>query len=324
MGLYGHNGHQIQRLLDGHPRARLVATAGVPPRLLPGRLRDDPSVRRYGSLAELLRDPRVDLVSLCSPRRGDQAGDAVDCLRAGRAVYAEKPAALTEPDLDRILGAARESGVAFREMAGTAFDQPYLALRSLVAAGTIGTVAQIAVQKSYPYHDGRPYDDEVDGGLIGNAGIHAFRLIEHAAGQRITEVTGVCTTSGCPPGRNLTMAASLTMRCASGAVATATVNYLNPAGVDRWGNDELRVFGSAGMVEVTAGETRGRLFVGDTDRGRLDAVAPAPDYFDRFVGHLLDGAPMPLSVDDELHPTRIAIRARQQSAPAPPHREVPA
>jgi predicted dehydrogenase len=310
VALYGQNGHQIQHLLDGHPRARLVAIAGLDPRRLPGRLREDPRVRRYDSLPELLRDKRVELVSLCSPRRSEQAQDAIACLRAGRAVYAEKPAALTERDLDRVLAVERGTG-GFREMAGTAFEQPYLAVRSLLAAGTIGAVVQVAVQKSYPYHDDRPRDDDIDGGLIGSAGIHAFRFIEHVAGQRITDVQVARTRMGNPGAGTLTMAASLIMALESGAVATGTVNYLNPPGTGRWGNDELRVFGSAGMVEVTAGGTRTRLIVGDEDRGPIDTTEATVDYFDRYLHHLLDGAPMPLPLEDELHPTRIAIRARR-------------
>jgi predicted dehydrogenase len=286
--------------------------------LLPPRLREDPTVRRYDTLAQLLTDGRVELVSLCSPRRVDQAGDAIACLRAGRAVFAEKPAALTEVDLDRVLATARACGRPFREMAGTALEQPYLAMRSLIAAGTIGTVSQIAVQKSYPYHEGRPRDDEVDGGLIGSAGVHAFRLIEQVAGTRIVDVRGVTSGLGGPLPA---MAAALTVVCASGAVATATVNYLNPAGVGRWGNDELRVFGSAGMVESTAGGARTRLYVGGNDCGPVEATEPSVDYFGRYVDHLLDGAPMPLSVDDELHPTRVAIRARGLATPAVGHGE---
>ena len=66
-------------------------------------------------LDELLADPQVEIISLCSPRRADQARDAIRCLKAGKHVYAEKPAALTEWKLDEILTAAKESGREFHE-----------------------------------------------------------------------------------------------------------------------------------------------------------------------------------------------------------------
>jgi predicted dehydrogenase len=54
----------------------------------------------------------------------DQASDAIGCLEAGRHVYAEKPSALIEVELDAILKVARRSGRQFLEMAGTIFEAP--------------------------------------------------------------------------------------------------------------------------------------------------------------------------------------------------------
>ncbi|MSU51269.1 MAG: Gfo/Idh/MocA family oxidoreductase [Opitutus sp.] len=151
IGLYGSNGHQISLAnLAVHPHARLVAVAALRATTLPE------DVKRFASLEELLADPAVALVSLCSPRRADQARDAIRCLEAGKHVYAEKPAALTEADLDRILAAAKRSGKEFHEMAGTAFAPNYAIMRRLVGEGAVGEVIQVFVQKSYRYGAARP------------------------------------------------------------------------------------------------------------------------------------------------------------------------
>src|SRR5687767_4807116 len=93
VAVYGINGHQIHRQLEGHEHAQLVATAAFDADKLTPAQREDPAIRHYSSLFELLKDTRVELVSLCSPRRADQAADAITCLKAGRHVYAEKPCA---------------------------------------------------------------------------------------------------------------------------------------------------------------------------------------------------------------------------------------
>ena len=93
VGLYGTNGHQIQNALAAHPLACLVATCGVPVDKLPPGL-DIASIRSHETFGQLLADPEVDLVSLCSPRRIDQASDAVRALSAGKHVLAEKPLSL--------------------------------------------------------------------------------------------------------------------------------------------------------------------------------------------------------------------------------------
>ncbi|HPD14748.1 MAG TPA: Gfo/Idh/MocA family oxidoreductase [Planctomycetota bacterium] len=315
VGIYGANGHQIHRLLANHPWARLVATAAFPPEVLTFGEKEDLAIRHYVSLDQLIEDEEVELISLCSPRRRDQAADALRCMEAGKHVYAEKPCAMAEEDLDALIAAVSATGQRFHEMAGTAFEQPYLAMRQLVAAGTIGTVVQVFAQKSYPYHDGRPQDEDVDGGIIGQASIHALRFVEHVAGQRIAEIQGVETTLGNPvAGGGLRIAAALMMTLANGGVASVIANYLNPKGFGRWGNEHLRVFGTKGFVEATDGGAHTRLVVGDEDRGPINTDAPGKDYFDFYVESLLNLGRMPLPLEEELHPTRMAIRAKRSAA----------
>jgi predicted dehydrogenase len=314
VALYGGNGHQVQHLLVDHPKARLVAVAELDRVQLPQPLRDQADVTYYGTLEEILADPRVALVSLCSPRRRDQAAHACAALLAGKHVYAEKPCAMTEEDLDQILATARQTGRSFHEMAGMAFEQPYLAMRDVVQSGVLGEIVQVFAQKSYPYHDRRPQDEDVDAGLTAQAGVHALRMVEHVAGQHIAEIQAWETSLANPvPGGGLRMASSLMMRLENGGLASAVVNYLNPKGMGRWGNDHLRIFGTQGFVESTDGGDRTRLVVGDKDLGPLDTTAPTPDYVDRYLDALSGGAPMPLAPEEEVHPTRMTIHARQSA-----------
>ena len=309
IGLYGLNGHQIHKHLTNHPHARLVASAAIQRAQLP-----DGDIRQHASLDEMLRDPRVELVSLCSPRRRDQARDAIKCLEAGKHVYAEKPCAMTEADLDAILEASRKSGKEFHEMAGSAFAQPYFAMRKIVQTGILGPIVQVFGQKSYPFMDRRPQDEDLDGGLIGQASIHAVRFVEHVAGVRIADVRAVETTFSNPQadtGGGLRMAATLMLKLENGGVGAIIANYLNPRGFGSWGNETLRIFGFNGMLECTDGGTRTRLVVGEKDHGPIDTSEPGRDYFDLFIDSLQGRAPMPLSIEEELHPTRIVIRAKK-------------
>ncbi len=297
IGLLGTNGHQIAQLLRDHSRAEIAAAED-------------------SDLDALLADPRVAIVSLCSPRRADQVEQAVRCLQAGRHVYSEKPCARSEADLDRILDAAGQSGRFFHEMAGTAFADPYPALAGVVRSGALGTVVQVFVQKSYPYFGGRPQDEAVDGGLFLQVGIHAARMVEHVAGCRIAAVDVVETGRGNPvPGGGLRMAASAWMTLENGGVASMVANYLNQDAFGTWSNEHLRIFGTDGFVEATDGGLRTRLVLKGGDRG---PVVPGwgeglfhGDYFDAFLGQVLDGAPMPLSIEEELHPLRMLLRAHR-------------
>jgi len=315
VGLYGLNGHQIQASLVSHPHAELAAIAACALDRLPEPLRAAPGVSHYATLDELLADRRVELVSLCSPRRADQADDAIRSLQAGKHVYAEKPCALREDDLDRLVRAAAATGRRFHEMAGTAFEQPYLAMRQVVATGALGAVVQALVQKSYPYFDGRPQDEAVDGGLTLQVGVHAFRYVEHVAGVRIAAVDAVETRLGNPQAAagGLRMAVSMLLTLSNGGVASAIAHYLNPKAFGSWGNETVRIFGAHGFVEAVDGGTRTRLVLADRDCGPLTVTGPGLDYFDLVVAELQGRGAMPLTLDDELHPTRMVIRAKRQA-----------
>lgn len=308
VGLYGVNGHQIEGLLANHPRAQLVAVAAFGDRATPAACG---TVARYNTLVELLGDKRVELVSLCSPRRADQAADAVTCLLAGRHVYGEKPSALREADLDRIIATAAQTGCRYHEMGAATPDQPYMALRDCIRSGAIGEVVQVFVQKSYPWAEWRPGDEAIDGGLSTQVGIYPLRFIEHVAGVKVASLEIRETRLGNDhPGSNCRRAVSMLMTLANGGVASAICNYLNPSSHLAWGYEILRVFGTAGIVESNLLDGSARVLKPGAAPAPLDTSAPAPSSFDLMINSLLDGTPMPMTMTDELSPTRWVVKAK--------------
>lgn len=315
VALFGTNGHQVHRKLQNHPQARLAACCHFEQ---PPLARDHPDysqMRICQNLDEVLDDQDVQLVVLCSPRRQDQAGHALSALRAGKHVYAEKPCAFSEQDLDAIILEASQRGLVFREMADTAFQAPYFAMREIVQSGILGEVIQINAQKSYPWRDRRPQDEETDGGLIRWCAVHAARWIEHVAGMRITSIQAIETSAGNPRiNGGSRMAACLIMNLAGGGVASISANYLNPPGTDVHGYESLTIFGTTGLVESQRGGCVTRLVVGHEDRGGIPEADKSLDYFDLLLGHILQGDSMPLSIEEETNPTRWMIRAKSQMA----------
>lgn len=315
VALYGLNGHQVQEQLVNHPRAQLVAVAAFDKTRLPGALQSDPAIRFCSSLEELLIRPEVDLVSLCSPRRCDQARHAIQCLEHGKHVYAEKPSAFSEAELEGILEAARRNQRKFHEMAGSALDQPWLTMRKRCYAGEVGEIFQVFVQKSYPFFDWRPQDENSDGGLLMQAGIHAVRFIEQISGLRVTGVTALDTRTANPlPGGGLRLACAANMRLDNGGIATFIANYGNSRKFVSWGNEEVRIFGSKGFIEATNGGTQTHLYLNDEDKGPLPTNEKGYDFFELILDDILGVGKMPITLEEELHPLRVVIRARAAAA----------
>jgi len=311
VGVYGDNGHQIHRMLPNTPNS-LVDIVGV---CCCKKGEQWTNAVVYSSLEEMLKDEKIQLVSLCSPRRDKQAADAILCLEAGKHVYAEKPCAMNEDELDLIIKTAQKTGKQFHEMAGTAFMQPYYEMGKIVKGGRIGEVVQVFAQKSYsPALERRPGDEGIDGGLIGQNGIHAIRMIEHVTGLEITDVEATETKLGNKNKGELHMAASIIARLSNGGVASCVINYLNPQqGFGSHTNEHLRIFGTLGFVESVDGGCKTRLVLNDQDRGELDLSEPGLDYFDLFISSISGQGEMPLSIEHELHPTRVVIRAKQNA-----------
>lgn len=313
VGLYGMNGHQIHRKLKNHLDAELVAVCGVTEEQLSrAECYEEGKITFYNSLKEMLADERLDLISLCSPKREDQADDAIACLKAGKHVYAEKPAALSQEKLDEILVVAKESGCEFHEMADTVFCEPYWTMRRMVRSGKFGEVVQVYVQKSYPLQaEVRPQDEVTDGGLIRQAGIHAIRFLEHITGVWVKDVQVVQTHLGnIDRERGLFTASSWVMTLENGGVASACVNYLNPKGFGRWGNETVRVFGTEGMIEVVDGSRSSHIYMSKCNEGAIDiSESDCVDFFDQYMSHLRFGKEMPMSLEEELHPLRVVLIA---------------
>lgn len=313
VGVYGSNGHQIQHKLLNQKDAELTAVCMIPESVLqdlaPYR---EGKLKVYGSLSEMLEDKEIDLVSLCSPMRSDQAKDAITCMKAGKHVYAEKPGALSEEELEQVLAVSKETGCEFHEMADTVFEQPYWSVRHLIRSGKIGRVVQVYVQKSYPLNvQTRPQNEVKDGGLVRWVGIHAMRFLEHLTGEHVKEVKVYQTHMGnMNEEEGLFTASSWAMTLENGGVASACVNYLNPKGFGQWGNETVRVFGTKGMIEVTDGKRHSHLYTEEEDLGEVDpTVCPCEDFFGLYAAHLRYGTPMPMDTEEELHPLRVVLRA---------------
>lgn len=75
----------------------------------PGAKFDLGKISRYEGLAEMLADPKIDVVDICLPP-AQHAAAAVAAFRAGKHVFCEKPIALTTQEADRMVAAAERSG----------------------------------------------------------------------------------------------------------------------------------------------------------------------------------------------------------------------
>ena len=316
IGLFGFSGHQIHDSAAGLKRARVTAVAGTDEEQYAGLKQSFPETFEHAAyfsdLDDMMEKGEVDLVSFCSTPRADQVHLVIKALNAGKHVLAEKPMATTMEDLEKLREAAAASGRQIRTMTSSPYEHDFTAMRDLVAKGAVGTIVQTYSMKSYPYHDGRPQDRRVDGGIM-QAGIHAISLISYVTGLEFSEVYAQDTGTGNPKDGEFQMAANVTFRMSNGSLAVILCNYCNLKSLGYHGNDQLRVHGTNGMIELVDGKTRRLLVTKDTEPRAFEDLAPAQSYPQDLVNCILDGTPTLLSQEDGFRFTEVALRAQESA-----------
>lgn len=313
IGLYGTAGHQIQGHFENHPLGEIVALAGFAADEIPEYLKAL-KVRVYDTLDELLADAQVQFVSFCSPHKDEQGEHVIQCLKAGKHAYAEKPCCMSEAVLDRIIATAQETGLRFHEMAGTAWEAPYAKIREVVASGAIGEVIQVLAQKSYPWADWRPGDERVDGGLALQVGVYPVRFVEHVAGVKVKSMELRETKLGnTVEGSECRRAVSYLMELENGGLGSAVANYCCPGSPSwpTWGYEELRIFGDKGFVECVDGGRVAQLVVDGELPQVLDCQDERTPFLDLVLKEIQTGETLiPFTPAEETNPTRWVIRAK--------------
>ena len=135
--------------------------------------------RAYGSVTEMLDRERPSLVDICTPPQ-THLSIAMEAIKHGCNVLIEKPMALTVPECDRILEAAKERGVEVCVAHSDLFYAPFIRAREAVARGEIGRFRGMRIFLSTPTRYMTSQRDHwahrLPGGVIGESGPHVVYM----------------------------------------------------------------------------------------------------------------------------------------------------
>ncbi|MCL4795827.1 MAG: Gfo/Idh/MocA family oxidoreductase [Bryobacteraceae bacterium] len=308
LGTIGHPG-EILSALPKAPHVRLVAASEDNSALrqrLP-RNKSYAGARIYESAAELLAKEQIDLAAVCNDN-GARASVALDCLRRGLPVIAEKPLALTLDDLNSLRGQV-EKGRKLTSLMKMRTDPWFLAIRACVERGDLGEIVQVSSQKSYKAMGPGDWRTQAEtfGGTLPWIGIDLIDLMRWASGREFVETVTLQNRIGFGNLGAVDNSVASLFRLDNGGMATMRIDYLRTPGAPTHGDDRLRIAGTEGVAEYTAatGVTLQR-------RGQAPVVLkdlPAErSLFLEFLGHL-EGAPAPIPYPDLFRSVEIALKA---------------
>jgi predicted dehydrogenase len=109
-------------------------------------LAHDCKARLYEDAGDLIREAEVDIVDICLPTYL-HAEYAIQAARRGRAVFCEKPLALTLSDADRVVRAVRKAGVPAMVGHCIRFWPEYVALKKFHDEGALGRLLALSLSR---------------------------------------------------------------------------------------------------------------------------------------------------------------------------------
>ncbi len=132
----------------------------------------------YGTYEEIARDPDIDVIYVATPHPY-HCENTLMCLERGKAVLCEKPFAMNEKEVLRMISKAREKGVFLMEALWTRFLPSIVKTLELIASGELGDVRHIqsdfGIKRTFdPRH--RAFNKELGGGSLLDLGIYPLFL----------------------------------------------------------------------------------------------------------------------------------------------------
>ena len=261
---YGMSGKLFQApFLAAHPGFELF---GVVERTEQRMHHDYPGIRSFGSTAEALADPTVELVVVNTPSN-THFELASQALQAGKHVLLEKPVATSVAQLQELLALARQHGRHLLAYQNRRWDSDYEAVRRVLASGQLGELIEVHIRfdRYKPALHTKKFKEEPGpgAGLLHDLGPH---IIDQALSLFGQPLSAHATVGGHRPGTQVNDFFSL--------------HLPYPAGLNVWLTSSLLVAapGPAYVLHGTLGSyQKGRTDVQEAQL--LQGLAPtAPGY----------------------------------------------
>ena len=272
----------------------------------------------HTSCRDLLDDVSCDVVAIgaCFGARG---AIAIEALRRGKHVIADKPLCTRMEELDEIESLTAASGLRVGCMLTTRGSRTFAGLRHLVREGQLGDIHAIAFGGQHPLNvDTRPawyFEPGMHGGTINDIFIHAADWIPWITGLFFETVQAArCWNALAPQYPHFKDGAQMLISLSNGCGVVGDVSYFMPSkgGYSLPYYWRTTFFGAAGIAEVSATSD----CIDITRDGAVVSIEPpgnAPEgYLPGFLSDLEGTATAEsLRTDDVLRATRIALRVQQ-------------
>jgi len=185
----GRMGQVYARHLAGRiPQAKIVAVADAMAERAQTFAAELEGISWSTDYRDVLANPEIRAVFVISPTSTHREV-VIAAAEAGKAIFCEKPVALTLADTDAMLAVIAQKGVLFQAGFMRRFDAGYMAAKKQIEAGVIGQPVTFKSVGRDPFCPDLEYArPSVSGGLILDMAIHDFDLGRWLMGNEVKRV----------------------------------------------------------------------------------------------------------------------------------------
>jgi predicted dehydrogenase len=168
-----------------------------------GALAEKFGARAYDTIDDMLADPMIDAVSVCTAN-AFHADNAVAALRAGKHVLCEKPMAITMQDCEKMVQEAAQAGKILMIDQNQRLARAHVEAKKMIDTGEIGKVLSFRTTfghggpETWSINPGKGtwfFDrKQAAMGAMADLGIHKTDLIQYLLSQTVTETTARLST----------------------------------------------------------------------------------------------------------------------------------
>ena len=305
----------IATLVQNVPQAEVVAVADV-------NLKSADEVAKsfgintvFSNYLDVINHPDVEAVVICSPT-DTHAKYIVECAKAGKHIFCEKPVDLSLEVIQGALDAVKKSGVKLMVGFNRRFDPNFLKIKQLVVDGKIGEPHILKITSRDPAPPPAEYS-AVSGGMFMDMTIHDFDMARYIAGSEVTEVytkAAVLVDPAIGKAGDVDTAV-ITLSFANGAIGVIDNSRKAVYGYDQ----RVEIFGSKGMAGADNNYPENhRYFASDGVHSSLPLNFFMDRYLEAYANEMkifcdavINDLKLPVSGFDGLMSVAIALAAKK-------------
>jgi len=297
------------------PRARLLGVAARHPEHAQAVAAEFGLPRWYENHQAMLADPEIEAVVVLTSSSTHREM-VTDAVRAGKAVFCEKPIATSLEDAEGIQKVVESSGAFLQIAFQRRFDAAYAAAKQQVDAGVIGDPVLFVSTSRDPERPPLEFcDPKVSGGMINDMGGHDFDICRVFMG----DVASVFTTAGTLAYPELKPIgdidnAIINLTFTSGKLGIVMLSRHSVFGYDIrgeiWGTKgslQIGYFRQTPVLVMTKGGISHDVVPGFTERFEGAYLAQIQN----FVDNVLDGRKPSVTAADAIAALRISLAANE-------------